>query len=660
MGVNHKIKRRMEEGILPILNASVFDDDLEYKITAFSTLVNEKLENSKGTDYLLADSVSAGASFSEKQKKRLKKLDFNDDAPALLMKIEVVNHSLYPLLSFVRLPHINTFIMSETKVVEGQYFDSHYGYGKVNDKVYMIARLNGKNDNLSIENTVLVDKIINYEILLFHKPIKEDDAKKYYNFDFDKEHKKVKKYYKSILKNKARISTPERLINELWDANYIQMRQNCFGRNGSNSYAPCVGVYNPIGSESYGIISYLAAFGDTVYAKNTANYFFIKQREDGFIQNIDGYMLETGGALLILRDVYLYNRDKKWLKTLEKHIIKAVSYLSKWIDRNSINDGRNGFGMIDGRVADPVDNKRIYMLNGNCYAGLYSAYMLLKELNNSQYAMVLEKANILKDNIIKSLTQNMIYSPLSPLKNGTYLPFISSWADEYGASSLSLNGESCVSHATFMAKDSLLSATYLIKYGVLDVNSSLAKMILKVQKDICLTNNTAFSQPYYSPIPYANIRAGNINDYIEEFYYALAGLSDKETYYFWEHFFLATPHKTSEQGFFSMRLKEIFAYEDFDRNELVVFKAIPDNWVNKNNNTIEVKNLNTMLGKLSVKFTNKEKFVYHMDINFIPFDKNTKIVLYLPIRKNEAYIDNKNYTIIDSLTKTFDYKTKEI
>ena len=67
-----------------------------------------------------------------------------------------------------------------------------------------------------------------------------------------------------------------------------------------------------------------------------------------------------------------------------------------------------------------------------------------------------------------------------------------------------------------------------------------------------------------------------------------------------------------------------------------------------------------MLGKLSVKFTNKEKFVYHMDIDFIPFDKNTKIVLYLPIRKSEAYIDDTKYIIIDSSIKTFDYKTKEI
>jgi len=655
IGVNHKIKRRMEEGVLPILNASVYDDDLEYKIVTFTTILNTDLNKANGTDYLLADSVSAACIFDEKQKERLKTLKFDEEQPVFLMRIEVINHSKYPKLSFVRLPHVNTSIMSEFVVVDGQSFDNKKGISLVKNKFHTISRLNGRSDLLNVENTVLVDKTITYDILVLHNPLDISYIDKYYDFDFDKEYKKVKKYYKNLLNNISTIKTPEKMINEIWKANYIQLRQNCFGIRESKYLSACVGVYTPIGSESEGIISSLASYGDFIVAKKCVNYFFIKERENGFIQNMDGYMLETGGALIIASYVYMVTRDKEWLEELEEKIVKATDYLLEWIKRNKKDENERGYGLIDGRVADPKDDKRIYMLNGNCYKGLNGSIILLKALNNNKYLDVKKYNDELKNNILKSIKENMIYSPLSPLYDGTFAPFVSSWAEEYGAQCLHLNGGEVTTHGTHVAKDSMLSIPYLLKYGVIDLDSKYAEIIFKTQKSICMTHNTCFSQPYYNALPFANIRKGNIEDFLEEFYYALASLSDKETYYFWEHLFLATPHKTSEQGFFEQRLKDMFAYDDLDENIVIVFKAIPKKWLDAKNNRVEIKNLKLELGTISVSLSNYSKNKYKINIKFIPYDKETKIKLYLPYKSDE-YLEEE-YKIIDYSENEILYET---
>ncbi len=69
---NNRI-RRLEEGVLPILNTTQTDGDIEYKTTTFVTLENSRLEKTApiGTHYLFADSSSYGHMFTPAQEASL-------------------------------------------------------------------------------------------------------------------------------------------------------------------------------------------------------------------------------------------------------------------------------------------------------------------------------------------------------------------------------------------------------------------------------------------------------------------------------------------------------------------------------------------------------------------------------------------------------------
>lgn len=636
IGCKTNIKRRLSDGCLPVLTATVTDDDMEYRLTAFATLYEKDLSDSKGTPYLLADRYSAAAVFSPEQEAVIEKLSFQTKAPVLMVRVEAVNRASTPRLAFVRLPHINTGVMAECETVEGQVYDGKNGFGKVKDRVYLAAKLNGRVCSAR-ETAVLVGakKKCVYHWILFHTPVAESEAKLYDPSDFEKILKREKAFYRKRLDGIAQISVPEKRMNELWKASYLQMSQNCFGAEGEEVLAPAVGVYCAIASESENVVSALLSYGDFDYAKRCASYFFKKQRADGFIQNMKNYMPETGGALYLAGGVWRHTRDFIWLKSISEGVRKACEYLFAWIDRNSVDDGKNGYGMIDGQVADPVDNYRLYMLNAMAYGGLKRAAEMLSALGDGLAEETALRAKTLKERILSALKENLITAPLSPMKDGTFLPLLPPWAEADGAACLHLEGEIVTTHGTAALKDSLLSVPHLIRYGIVDPNSTLADIIVKSQKDVLLQKGAGFSQPYYNVIPFADLRRGNADDYVREFYYSLASLSDRETYSFWEHLFLATPHKTSEQGAFQARLRQMLAYEAEEENMLVVLRGVPDCWKNAKDNRIKVTNFSTMFGKLSLEYRNPSENQYELTIDFQAFDKDTRLRVYLPIRTGE-------------------------
>ena len=64
--------------------------------------------------------------------------------------------------------------------------------------------------------------------------------------------------------------------------------------------------------------------------------------------------------------------------------------------------------------------------------------------------------------------------------------------------------------------------------------------------------NVAFSQPYYSRHPVVHLLRGETKPFLKAYYNTVAGLADRETYTFWEHFFHASAHKTHEEAWFLM------------------------------------------------------------------------------------------------------------
>ena len=110
--------------------------------------------------------------------------------------------------------------------------------------------------------------------------------------------------------------------------------------------------------------------------------------------------------------------------------------------------------------------------------------------------------------------------------------------------------------------------------------------------------NVAFSQPYYSRHPEAHLRRGEVKAFLKAYYNLFAGLADRETYTFWEHYFRASPHKTHEEGWFLMQTRWMLYLED--GRTLRLLPGVPRAWL-EDGKGIDLQNVASYFGPLSLR-----------------------------------------------------------
>ena len=116
-------------------------------------------------------------------------------------------------------------------------------------------------------------------------------------------------------------------------------------------------------------------------AERSLNFFLDRQHADGFIQNFGGYQLETGPALWTMGEHYRYTRDDAWVRRIQPKLLKACEYLLAWRGRNKKPALRGkGYGLLDGKVADPEDYFHSFMLNGLSYLGILRVSEMLRRV----------------------------------------------------------------------------------------------------------------------------------------------------------------------------------------------------------------------------------------------------------------------------------------
>ena len=131
-----------------------------------------------------------------------------------------------------------------------------------------------------------------------------------------------------------------------------------------------------------------------------------------------------------------------------------------------------------------------------------------------------------------------------PLGDGSWCPTAPPWAEASGALSLLCEGQSCFTHHTFTGRDSLIGPLWLVFQEVLDPREPAAEALLASHAALHTIHNLAFSQPYYCRHDWAHLRRGEVKAFLKAYYHGFAGLADRETYSWWEHYFHASPHKT--------------------------------------------------------------------------------------------------------------------
>lgn len=361
---------------------------------------------------------------------------------------------------------------------------------------------------------------------------------------------------------------------------------------------PCgatIGVFCPIGSESSPIIQFYDSVGWHKLAERSLQFFLDKQREDGFIQNFGGYMLETGAALWSMGEHYRYTRDKRWLRRVEPNLVKACEFLLAWRERNKTPAG---MGLIEGKVADPEDHFRQFMLNGYAYLGMQRVGEMLADLRPAAAKRWSAEAAAWRKDIRKVVEQAMAESPVIPLGDGTWMPTCPPWAESCGPSVLHVDGSPCNTHGSPVCRDSLIGPLYLVFQEVIAPDEWMGESLPKTHHELCTFRNTGFSQPYYVRHDYAHLRRGEVASFLKTYYNQFAALADRETYTFWEHYCGGSPHKTHEEGWFLMQTRWMLWLEDGDT--LRFLTAILRAWLEQGKE-IGLDKVASYFGKVSLR-----------------------------------------------------------
>jgi len=577
IGPVENFKRTLDEDVRPILRSELIDGAVRYDATVFSTLEKSKLKasNVRGTNFFAADGLGYGHMFSPEQQAEFDAMIEGEKHPGeevvLYIHAEAVNSGRTPSYAWFKAPFFYW-----TKLG----FDGENGLVMADKKsVCATFSVNGEPAPKSeIAALLQPGETITFDVRILHQPVSVARAKRLSSKSFEVKLLEARAYWDEKTLSHGNVMLPEPRISSMMEAGMHHLDMVTYGLEPDKTVAACIGVYCPIGSESAPIIQHFDSMGWHDLAQRSIQYFIDKQHENGFIQNFGNYMLETGPALWTMGEHYRYTRDLEWVKKIQPNILKACEYLQGWCDRNKDESlkGR-GYGMMEGKVGDPEDPYHIFMLNSYAYLGLSRVAEMLTEVNPSESERIQAQAQELKDNILDSLREAILRSPVVPLSDGTWVPTVPPFAESDEMKCLLLDNEEWFTHGTITARDSIVGPIYLALTEVLDPWDPVVTWILQYSADMFHQRNVAQSQPYYSPHPYVHLKRGEVKPFLKEFYNCMSGLADRDTYSFWEHFYHVSLHKTHEEGWFLMRCRWMLWMED--GNTLNLFPGIPRDWM---------------------------------------------------------------------------------
>lgn len=595
------ISRGLEEGVLPILYGTIVDDDVLYKFTTFATLESTKLtlESLRGTHFLVADGHGIGHMFTKEQEAKFQSLlpgEMNrDEETVLYFKTEAMNTASVPRYAWFK-----TVFPTASQTLKWS-FDGGNGFGVFeSERVFCISKLNSK-PMPQEEIAVLLKpgETATFEFFLLHRPVSKERAARLARQNFEMRHAECREFWKQKLEKIGRVKLPERRIEEMMQAGLLHLDLVTYGLEPDGTLAATIGAYCPIGSESAPIIQFMDSMRWHDFARRSLTYFLEKQHEDGFIQNFSGYMLETGAALWSIGEHYRYTHDDAWVKQITPNLLKACEYILNWRKRNQTEElvGR-GYGMLDGKVADPQDPYRYFMLNGYAYMGLSRVGEMLSRSDPVQSQRLKEEAEEFKKDLRRALFEAMARSPVVPLGDGTWCPTAPPWAEAHAPVCLLAERGKCFTHGTFLTRDSLLGPLYLVFQETIEPEEQVANWLVNYHADLFHDRNVAFSQPYYSCHSWIHLRRGEVKPFLKAYYNSFASLADRETYTFWEHFFHGSPHKTHEESWFLMQTRWMLYMEH--GQTLKLLPGIPRIWM-ENGKCIELNRVGSYFGPISLK-----------------------------------------------------------
>ena len=591
------ITRWLEDGRLPVLHSIQREETMVYHLTFFATLEHdpELKEPVAGTDYATGYAHMGGMMLPAEERDAIRAGYDPETGLLLCCRIEASNPRPVPGYAWFKAPHL---------AGRANGYRSVCSEGLVRDSadtvpVTATARLNGR-PAPQAELAVLVQPgqraVVEY--MVPHRAVSTERAAALLELDFDTVLVTVKDFWRSRLASAARVHIAEAPIAEHVDAGLLHLDLAAVGREPDGPVAATIGWYAPIGTESAPIIQYFDMMGLHKLAERAIDFFFARQREDGFIQNFGGYESETGPLLWTAGEHFRYTQDSDWLRRVAPNIRQACEYLLAWRGRNKKEEYRAAgyYGLVSGKVADPDDFYHQFFLNGGTYIGLKRAAEVLTAVDPGFAELLAGEVRDYRNDIRTAIHATLAKAPVVPLADGTWAPLPPSWPDQRSATTLYGDGGNWFTHGTFAARSVLTGAMWLAFWEVLDPDERASTFLLKVNQAPATCDNAALSQPYYSRHGAVHLARGEVKPFLRMYYNQLTALADRETHTFWEHYYGASQHKTHEEAWFLLQTRWALCREEGDT--LRLFSGVPRAWLDPGKR-LGIENAVTYFGQVT-------------------------------------------------------------
>ncbi|MBP5530613.1 MAG: hypothetical protein J6Y54_01100 [Lentisphaeria bacterium] len=594
-----RLVRRLEDGLLPILRAVQYEQDVEYRLTIFSSLENSPVGEARvrGSEPLAALSQMNYSMLTEAEKKELEEripaeTSQREEELVLFVRVEAVNTGKVPAYAWFKAPHSNA-PSSDRGFKDGLSLEG--------GKAFAATLLDGERA-AQPEYAVLIQPGARsvWESRITHTPVAPERAEKLFAQDFDAHLKAVRAYWNAKLDRAARIELPEAAVEERIRAGLLHLDINTLGLAASGPLLPGVGWYAPIGTESAPMIQFFDTMGWADEAERCIDFFLGRRNEKGFIQVYNHYESETGPVLWTAAEHFRMTRNVKWLARVAPALKHCCDFLLEWRDDNKREEFRatGSYGLLNGKVADPDDFYHTYFLNAGTLLGLSGMAEVLREVDPGYAAKLAEEVEAYKSDLRSSLEDARRRSPVAPLADGTWTPILPPWSEYTGGVARYADGGSWFSHGSFVCRDTLIGA---LAFALSDLYAPDAPMIttmLKANQHPATLENAALSQPYYSRHDIAHLRRGEVKLFLKAFYNQFAALQDRQSYTFWEHYYHLSQHKTHEEAWFLEQCRWMLAWEEGDTLDL--FRALPRAYMEKGKK-VAVHGLVTHWGRLDAE-----------------------------------------------------------
>ncbi|MFH1970595.1 MAG: hypothetical protein ABIJ53_09795 [Verrucomicrobiota bacterium] len=595
----YDITRRLEDGVLPILRSTQREENVHYHLTAFCTLENRPLSAQavRGSEWAACYPNTGYNMLSPEELEKLKDLlhaemRARNEETVCVVRVEAVNVERTPQYAWFK----GGFFNGPTLKPFG--YESAHGFGILESgRVFAIHRLNGA-PMPEEEMAVLLQpgETAIFDILIPHQPLPRARAVKLVKLDFNAHLDVCRKFWRAKLAAAASIHVPETAINERIQAGLLHCDIAALGKEPDGAVLATIGWYAPIGSESAPIIQFFDSMGWHHLAERALQFFLNRQREDGFIQNFGGYQLETGPALWTMGEHYRYTRNDAWVQRIRPNLLKACDFLFKWRERNKKPELRGkGYGLLDGKVADPQDFFHSFMLNGLSYIGIQRVSEMLAHIDPQASRRLAREAREFKRDIRAAFYEAMARSPVVPVGDGTWVSSAPPWTEYPGALALYAEGGKWFTHGTFMGRDSMIGALYLVISDVLNPDELGTDFLLKSHQALMTVRNAGLSQPYYCRHDYIHLKRGEAKAFLKTYYNQFTAIQDRATYTFWEHYWHCSQHKTHEEAWFLMQTRWMLWLEE--NETLRLLSGIPRAWL-KDGQTIRLNKVASYFGPL--------------------------------------------------------------